>query len=57
MHLCVAGITLFTLIFESRARYLYVFVPVIIVAASLGYECAAKRIGMLAKKAGKPKNI
>ena len=57
MHLCVAGITLFTLIFESRARYLYVFVPVIIVAASLGYECAAKRIGRLMNRTSKSGNV
>ena len=57
MHLCVAGITLFALIFESRARYLYVFVPVLIVTASIGYECAAKQIGRLVKKIGKPGTV
>lgn len=50
-YLCFAGILLYALMFESRARYLYVFVPVMIVTACTGYADAAARIkGFLQKK-------
>ncbi len=52
MGLCIAGITLFTLIFESRARYLYVYAPVFIAAAGVGYEVLGMRVGKMLGKMG-----
>jgi len=49
--LCVAGITMFNLLFESRARYVYIYAPIILTAGCLGYGemigwmiCRIKRI-------------
>lgn len=38
IYLTIIGITLFTLIFESRARYLYLYSPYYIIAATMGIE-------------------
>ena len=35
----IAGITLFELLFEVRARYLFIFVPIYIVMAAEGMQC------------------
>ena len=36
LALCTLGIALFTLVFQGRSRYLFVFVPVVITLAALG---------------------
>ena len=38
MYLTIIGLTLFLLLFEARARYLYLYIPYFIVLATLGME-------------------
>ena len=38
IYLSIIGITLFTLIFEARARYLYIYSTYYIIAATIGIE-------------------
>lgn len=39
LQLCIIGITLFELLFEARARYLYLYVPVYILLFALNGDC------------------
>ena len=36
--LAVIGLTLFELLFEARARYIYIYVPIYCILASIGFE-------------------
>lgn len=47
LQLCIIGITLFELLFEARARYLYLYVPVYILLFVLNGDCLE---GYLKKK-------
>ncbi len=49
MILSVTGITIFTLLFEARARYLYSFVPVFITLSMMGLD-NLKRIPIIGRK-------
>jgi len=42
--LALIGLTIFELLFEARARYLYCYVPLYILLASVGADSARKRI-------------
>lgn len=44
LYLTIIGITLFILIFEARARYLYLYIPFFIITASLGLESINEKI-------------
>lgn len=37
MHMCFIGITIFELLFEARARYLYIYVPIYIIVAMFSF--------------------
>lgn len=39
LQLCIIGITLFELLFEARARYLYLYVPVYMLLFVLNGDC------------------
>jgi hypothetical protein len=41
--LAIIGLTMFELIFEARARYLYTYVPLYITLAMYGVDCISKR--------------
>lgn len=43
--LAVVGLTLFELLFEARARYLYIYAPLYVVLASCGFSSFYQRIG------------
>lgn len=38
MQMCLIGITMFELLFEARARYLYIYVPVYIIVAMFNFD-------------------
>ena len=38
LMLAVIGLTLFELLFEARARYIYIYVPIYCILASIGFE-------------------
>lgn len=42
--LSIFGLTLFLWIFEARARYLYCFLPMYIICASIGLDNIAQKI-------------
>ena len=51
LKLCIIGITLFELLFEARARYLYLYVPIYILFFILNGNCLEKiKTLLLAKK-------
>lgn len=53
--LAVIGLTLFELLFEARARYLYTYVPVYCVLAALGMQEIRRLYGRIAaRRAQKP---
>ena len=48
----IAGSGLFQLLFEARARYLYIYVPFYIVLTMIGFSAIPKRIDPILKKLG-----
>ena len=49
-YLSVIGLTLFTLLFEGRARYLYLYTPVYVMLSIMGIEQFIKSITLKKKK-------
>ena len=50
LKLCIIGITLFELLFEARARYLYLYVPIYILFFILNGNCLEKIKNLLLAK-------
>ena len=42
-YLALIGLTIFTLLFEARARYLYLYSPYYIILAVIGIEAVYKK--------------
>lgn len=47
--LSMLGITLFELLFEARARYLFIYVPMLIILGVIGYQGICIRFGKITK--------
>ena len=55
--LSVTGMFAYNLLFEARARYLYVYAPLYIILAAVGIETILKRFRPVKEKWGKRKTI
>jgi hypothetical protein len=55
--LSVTGMFAYNLLFEARARYLYVYAPLYIILAAVGIETILKRFRPVKEKRGKRKTI
>ncbi len=49
MLLSVIGLTLFELLFEARARYLFTYVPIYIILALYGFQFVRTKLPEIAK--------